>query len=157
MSAIAIRPTAPWRISANRSFGTFLLMLALAAPVAAQPPAAAPAPGFENGWGTVPVKPGMPVTARPAPPKAGRDRCIGINTIAGAQMFGDRGLELTMKSGQRYRMFFARDCPALSFYQGFYYKRARAGTLCAGHDAIGARSGGECPIASIIPVRRIRR
>lgn len=72
-------------------------------------------------------------------------------------MFGDRGIELTMKSGRRYRMFFARDCPALSFYQGFYYRRATAGTLCAGRDAIGARSGGECPIASIIPVRPLRR
>ena len=101
------------------------------------------------------LEPGGPVSARPAPPLAGRNRCIGINTVAGAQMFGDRGVELTMKSGQRYRMFFGSDCPALSFYQGFYYRRARAGQLCAGRDAIGARSGGECPIASIIPVRRL--
>jgi hypothetical protein len=33
----------------------------------------------------------------------------------------------------------------------------KAGQLCAGRDVIGARSGGECPIASIIPVRRFKR
>ena len=121
---------------------------------AVQPPVP---PVVEGGVGRIMVEPGVPVSARPAPPRAGRNRCIGVDTIAGAQMFGDRGIELTMKKGQRYRMFFARDCPALSFYQGFYYRRAKAGKLCAGRDAVGARSGGECPIASIIPVRATPR
>ena len=121
------------------------------------PQALPPSTALSSGWGSMTLDPGGPVSTRPAPPLAGRTRCIGINTIAGAQMFGDRGIELTMKGGQRYRMFLGRDCPALSFYQGFYYRRAQAGTLCAGRDVIGARSGGECPIASIIPVRRIRR
>ena len=60
-----------------------------------------------------------------------------------------------MKNGQLYRLFLARECPALSFYQGFYYRPERAGQLCAGRDVIGARSGGECPIASIIAVRPV--
>ncbi len=77
--------------------------------------------------------------------------------MAGAQIFGDSAMELTMKSGRRYRLFFARECQALSFYQGFYYRRQRAGQICAGRDAIGARSGGECPIASIIELRRTQR
>lgn len=69
---------------------------------------------------------------------------------------GDRAVELTMTSGQRWRMAFARDCPALSFYQGFYYRRSQQGELCAGRDAVVARSGGECPIASIIPLTPVR-
>ena len=108
-------------------------------------------------WSRIPVAPGGPVDMRPFPPKAGRNRCITMAGMAGAQMFGDSALELTMKDGRRYRLFFARECPALSFYQGFYYRRQKAGQLCAGRDAIGARSGGECQIASIIPVRRIKR
>ena len=103
------------------------------------------------------VAPGGPVDTRPFPPKAGRNRCLAMGGMAGAQMFGDRAMEVTMKDGRRYRLFFARECPALSFYQGFYYRRQKAGQLCAGRDAIGARSGGECQIASIIPVRRIKR
>jgi hypothetical protein len=75
--------------------------------------------------------------------------------LAGAQLFGDRAIELSMKNGRRYRLFLARECPALSFYQGFYYRRERAGQLCAGRDVIGARSGGECPIASIIAVHPV--
>ncbi len=127
------------------------------APATAPSEAPEPRSGFGTAWGRMTVTPGGPVDMRPVPPTAGRDRCIGVNNIAGTQLFGDSAIELTMKNGQRYRMFFARECPALSFYQGFYYRRYKTGKLCAGRDSVGARSGGECPIASIIPVRRFSR
>ncbi len=135
------------------------LVLALAVPADAAP--SRPPPPDANDslggpWGRMTVTPGGPVDMRPAPPRAGRNRCIGVNNVAAAQLFGDRAIELTMRNGQRYRMFFARECQALSFYQGFYYRRLKAGQLCAGRDVIGARSGGECPIASILPVRRFK-
>ncbi len=103
----------------------------------------------------MPIAPSGAVSTRPFPPKAGRTRCIPVDGLAGAQLFGDRAIEISMKNGKRYRLFLARECPALSFYQGFYYRRVKAGQLCAGRDVIGARSGGECPVASIIPVREI--
>lgn len=106
-------------------------------------------------WKRMPVAPGRPVTTRPFPPRDGRNRCVSVQNLAGAQLFGDRAIELTMQGGQRYRLFLAQECPALSFYQGFYYRRQRAGQLCAGRDVVGARSGGECPIASIIKVRSV--
>ncbi len=120
--------------------------------------AAAPAPApaqrrTSEGDVRVAIEAGQPIATRPFPPRIVRHRCIAMNRIAGAQLFSDRAIELTMRDGHHFRMFFARECPALSFYQGFYYRRARAGQLCAGRDAIGARSGGECPIASIIEVR----
>jgi hypothetical protein len=128
-----------------------LLALALApATVAAQ----APVP-VEGEWKLMPVDRGRPVTTRPFPPASGRNRCVPVNNIAGAQLFGDRAIELTTRAGERYRLFLARECPALSFYQGFYYRRQRAGQLCAGRDVVGARSGGECLIASIIKVRPV--
>ncbi len=102
--------------------------------------------------------------ARPIPPRAGRNRCILTKGIAGAQLYGDRAIELTMRGGQRWRLHLAQECPALSFYQGFYYQQKQTGQLCAGRDAIGARSGGECAIAAIVqvppparPKRRRRR
>ncbi|GGE12382.1 hypothetical protein GCM10011529_18420 [Polymorphobacter glacialis] len=110
-----------------------------------------------GAWGRMTVLPGGPVDMRPVPPRKGRDRCIAMNGIAGAQMFGDRAMELTMRNGGRFRLFFSSECPALSFYQGFYYRRSKAGQLCAGRDAIGARSGGECAIASIIAMPKTRR
>ena len=118
-------------------------------------PALAEAAAVTSPWARMPIAPGKPVSTRPFPPRAGRNRCINVNTVAGAQLFGDYAIELTMRDGQRYRMFFARECPSLSFYQGFYYRRQRTGQLCAGRDVVGSRAGGECAIASILPVRRI--
>lgn len=83
-----------------------------------------------------------------------RTRCVGIDHVAGAVVFGDRAVELTMTDHSRWRMNLDAACPALGFYQGFYYRRAIAGRLCAGRDAIIPRSGGTCPIASIVRVRR---
>lgn len=93
----------------------------------------------------------------PLAPVAGRRRCIGVDHVAGAIVFGDRAVELSMSDGARWRMVFAQSCPALSFYQGFYYRRAIAGRLCAGRDAVIARSGGECLIGRIILVRKPTR
>jgi hypothetical protein len=90
------------------------------------------------------------------PPKAGRTRCINVDTVAGAVVIGDAAVELTMKSGLRWKMYFAQGCPALSFYQGFYYRRAHTGELCAGRDAVIARSGGKCSIASIMPIPKAK-
>ncbi len=119
-----------------------------------------PPPSFEGqAWRRVPVRPGglaPPGGERPRPPRAGRKRCIDINSIAAAQLYGDRALELTLRGGRRWRLFLAQECPALSFYQGFYYQQKQAGQLCAGRDAIGARSGGECAIASIMPAGKAR-
>ena len=139
-------PSAPRFAWLAATFALTLLVPNLAA--RAQDPAPAP-------WARVPIAPGVPVTTRPFPPKEGRKRCISVNGLAGAQLFGDRAVELSMKNGQRYRLFLARECPALSFYQGFYYRRERTGQICAGRDVIGARSGGECQIASIIAVRPV--
>jgi hypothetical protein len=95
--------------------------------------------------------------ARVAAAHAARARCIGVDHVAGAVVFGDRAVELSMNGGSRWRMTFAQACPALSFYQGFYYRRAIAGQLCAGRDAVIARSGGECPIDTIVKVAAARR
>lgn len=114
-----------------------------------------------QAWRRVPVRPGGTAQSRPALPRAGRNRCISINGIGAAQIYGDSAIELTMRGGVRWRLLLAQECPGLSFYQGFYYQQKQAGQLCAGRDAIGARSGGECAIAAIVPVpskaRRRRR
>ena len=83
-----------------------------------------------------------------------RTRCIGIDNVAGAIVFGDRAVELTMTDHHRWRMTFEGACPALGFYQGFYYRRAVAGELCASRDAVLSRAGSTCPIVAITPVAR---
>lgn len=135
--------------------------MALATPAAALPPPASPSPATVSRVPiiTVTITPAnvprtaAPPMARPMPPLQGAKRCIGVNTVAGAVVFGDSAVELTMKSGKRWRLYFAQRCPTLNFYSGFYYRRAQAGVLCAGKDSVISRAGGECAIASIMPVR----
>lgn len=127
-------------------------LAAIAAAPAGRPPAdPGDAPVARVKATPAPVAP-VPVAAR----KADRVRCIGVDRVAGAVVFGDRAVELSMKDGSRWRMGFAEECPALSFYQGFYYRRAVAGRLCAGRDAVISRAGGECPIGAITLVRKAK-
>ena len=127
-------------------------------------PAAAPAKFLWFGKKPVariavaPAPSAVPLAAlRPEPPPEGRAACVDVRRVAGAQVFGDHAVELTLSGGARWRMYFARECPTLSFYEGFYYRRAEAGRLCAGRDAVVVRSGGECRIASIMAVPRMPR
>ena len=118
---------------------------------------AAPAPPSfgDRTVAQVHARPGRgPLTGGIGRGSSARTRCVGIDHVAGAVVFGDRAVEMTMTNHSRWRMNFDAACPALSFYQGFYYRRAVAGRLCAGRDAVIARSGGTCPIASIVRVRR---
>jgi len=101
--------------------------------------------------------PEQPREPRPEPPIAGRNTCIDVTRLAGAQLFGDTAVEVTLKNGARWRMHFEQGCPALDFYQGFYYRRAEQGRLCAGRDAVISRSGGECAIASIVQIHKAQR
>ena len=135
-----------------------MLPAVAAAPATAAPPAASPAPGdgpvdVLTPWTRMRVAPSEARIVREKPPRKGRKTCVAVEGIAGAQLFGDAAIELTMRDGRHWRMFLAQECPALSFYQGFYYRRSKANMLCAGRDVIGARSGGECRIASIVQVR----
>lgn len=157
------RPAAARRQRWHRH-GIVVLLAALllhtpasAAPPPPGPPAAnAPLPTFDGGaWRRVETRPGGPASQRPVPPRNGRHRCIEIGNVAAAQLFGEHLIELRMKGdagrpGERWRLHLAQNCPALSFYQGFYYRQRPDSRLCAGRDVVGARSGGECAIAAIV-------
>ena len=90
---------------------------------------------------------------RPLPPPAGRANCVDVRRVKAAQVFGDHAVEVTLAGGKRWMLYFAQQCPTLSFYDGFYYRVAEQGRLCAGRDAVIARSGGECAIASIMALK----
>jgi hypothetical protein len=119
--------------------------------------AAAPPPASNPGWRRMAVAAGEPVTMRPQPPREGRRRCIDMRQAVSARLYGERALELTMRGGRHVRLFLAQACPALAFYQGFYYRPRPQGRLCAGQDVIAGRAGGDCAVASILPVGRAPR
>ena len=82
-----------------------------------------------------------------------RRACVESERIAGAVVTSDRSIDLVMTGGTHWRMGFKADCRALSYYQGFYYRQSEAGRLCAGRDAVLARSGAECPIDSLAELK----
>jgi hypothetical protein len=151
---------------AESRLAVMVVALLLVLPAAAQP--ARPRPGRPkpptmslvpsestdvlSPWERMKVLPGETLVGRPPVPEEGRSNCVRVERIAGAQLHGDVAIDLTMSNGRQWRLFLANECPGLSFYQGFYYRRGKAGMLCAGRDSIGARSGGECRIASILPL-----
>lgn len=104
----------------------------------------------------VPIAP--PTTTDAAPRKRGlfglfskksKRACIEVAQIAGAVVTDERTIELHLRDGALWRMRFKHACPTLSYYQGFYYRRSQPSKLCAGRDAVIARSGGVCLIDSI--------
>ena len=89
--------------------------------------------------------------------KKSRRACIDSERIAGAIVTSDQSIDLVLTGGERWRMGFKADCSALSYYQGFYYRQTQAGRLCAGRDAVLARSGAECPILSLAPLKTSKK
>ena len=86
--------------------------------------------------------------------KKSKRACVDVALIAGAVVTDARNVELFLRDGSRWRMRFKHACPALSYYQGYYYRRSQPSKLCAGRDAVIARSGGVCPIDSLARAKR---
>lgn len=129
-----------------------LLFLTLAAALAM--PAAAEAPRVRK----VPLQSTLAEAPQPKGlaalfTKKSRRACIESRRIGGAVVTDERSIDLVLNDGERWRMGFKADCPALSYYQGFYYRQTEAGRLCAGRDAVLARSGAECPIDSLSRIK----
>lgn len=135
-------------MTAGGKFLGFVIALVLCAPVAAERPSVRHVPAERAAKATKEER---------ARGKAAKRACVPVEGIAGAIVMSDRNVELRMRDGARWRMSFDEDCPALSYYQGFYYKQKKAGFLCAGRDAVIARSGGACPIDALTRTRRPRR
>ncbi len=73
--------------------------------------------------------------------------CLPARAIAGAQLIAPDRVDFVLTGGQRIRAKLETSCPALDFYNGFYLRPdSEDGMVCAGRDAIHARSGGECQI-----------
>ena len=126
-----------------------LLAATLAAPAAADPPRVHKVP-LQS---TAPEPKGLKGIAASLFTKKSKRACIESKRIGGAVVTSERSIDLVLDGGERWRMGFKADCPALSYYQGFYYRQTQAGKLCAGRDAVLARSGAECPIESLARIK----
>ena len=84
------------------------------------------------------------------------DKCVPMAGLAGALVPGPGAVDFVLTGGQRVRARLGEDCHALDFYAGFYVKPDPDGMMCAGRDAVRARSGAVCPIRAfrrLVPAR----
>ena len=84
------------------------------------------------------------------------DKCVPMAGLAGALVPGPGAVDFVLAGGSRVRARLGEDCHALDFYAGFYVKPDPDGMMCAGRDAVRARSGAICPIRAfkrLVPAR----
>lgn len=103
---------------------------------------------------TAPEAPPPSVRAA-APLIEGKTRdCVKMETIRGFAVSRGNSVDLMLSDGKAMRVKLAKDCPALSFYQGFYVKAHPDKKMCAGRDSIRSRSGRLCGVdelRSLVP------
>ena len=73
-------------------------------------------------------------------------KCMSAEGLAGAAIVEQDSIDMIARGGQRFRVQLASACPGIDFYRGFYLVPSADRMICAGRDAIHARSGGKCQI-----------
>jgi hypothetical protein len=73
-------------------------------------------------------------------------KCMSAEGLAGAALVKADRMDLIARGGKRFRVELANACPGIEFYSGFYLVPSEDRMICAGRDAIHARSGGACQI-----------
>ena len=71
-------------------------------------------------------------------------KCLPMNRILGVQIFGDRFLDLLTRDRRRVRARLEKNCPARSFYSGFYMEKSEDGKMCVDRDLLHSRTGSKC-------------
>jgi hypothetical protein len=73
-------------------------------------------------------------------------KCMSAEGLAGAAVVEPDSIDMIARGGERFRVELASACPGIDFYRGFYLVPSADRMICAGRDAIHARSGGKCQI-----------
>lgn len=134
---------------------------------AAAAPVEAPAPAFDDIQFQVQVRQRVMIRitplsrVSPPPPVAPRSeaprrrvvddeprQCIPLADVAGVKLGQGRTLHLYMRDRRVISTLLERSCQVSSFYSGFYVERPADGMLCAGREALHARSGADCQLSA---------
>ena len=85
-----------------------------------------------------------PVETQRRRPDRDGERCLPLAQVAGVRLGQGRQLLLHMRDRRVFGTTLDRTCQVSSFYSGFYVERPEDGMLCAGREALHARSGADC-------------
>ena len=90
----------------------------------------------------------------PVPKQTNSNRCLPLDLISGAVVENERRVTLSLKGQRYYRLELGEACPALAYYEGFYFQPKRPGLICAGRDTLIDRTGKACAIRKIKQLKR---
>ena len=89
----------------------------------------------------------------PDPKQTSRNRCLPLDMVYGAMVESDRRVLLNLRGQRFFRLELGESCPALAYYEGFYFQPSRPGLICAGRDILIDRTGKSCAIRKIKPLK----
>lgn len=97
--------------------------------------------------------------ARAAPPRfeeRGKEKCVGLQGIAGVQTGSGNRLVLFLRDRKMLSVNLEKACRARDFYAGFYVEKNKDGQLCASRDKLQSRTGARCEIETMRQLVAVR-
>jgi hypothetical protein len=96
---------------------------------------------------------------RAAPPRfeeRGKEKCLGLGTIAGVQTGSGNRLVLFLRDRRMISVGLEKACRARDFYAGFYVEKNKDGRLCVSRDKLQSRAGARCEIDTMRQLVEVR-
>ncbi|MFM7377414.1 MAG: hypothetical protein ACKO1O_04675 [Erythrobacter sp.] len=86
----------------------------------------------------------------------GKEKCLGLGTIAGVQTGSGNRLVLYLRDRKMISVGLEKACRARDFYAGFYVERNKDGQLCVSRDKLQSRTGAHCEIETMRQLVEVR-
>ncbi len=115
--------------------------------IAPTPPAARP-----NLAADLPNRP----SAAPRFEERGKEKCVGLQGIAGVQTGNGNRLVLFLRDRRMISVNLEKACRARDFYAGFYVEKNKDGQLCVSRDKLQSRTGARCEIETMRQLVEVR-
>ncbi|MCM0000182.1 MAG: hypothetical protein NBV68_12420 [Erythrobacter sp.] len=96
---------------------------------------------------------------RASPPRyeeRGKEKCLGLGTIAGVQTGSGNRLVLYLRDRKMVSVGLEKACRARDFYSGFYVEKNKDGQLCVSRDKLQSRTGARCEIETMRQLVAVR-
>lgn len=96
---------------------------------------------------------------RASPPRfeeRGKEKCVGLGTIAGVQTGSGNRLVLYLRDRNMVSVGLEKACRARDFYSGFYVEKNKDGQLCVSRDKLQSRTGARCEIETMRQLVEVR-
>ncbi|WP_017665333.1 hypothetical protein [Porphyrobacter sp. AAP82] len=97
-----------------------------------------------------------PRASAPRFEERGKEKCVGLQGIAGVQTGSGNRLVLFLRDRKMLSVNLEKACRARDFYAGFYVEKNKDGQLCVSRDKLQSRTGARCEIETMRQLVAVR-